>query len=87
MKDRRPRKLKKQLKKRYDKMIAAKILQTAMTTTMSAIQMALIGAKPIPRYETGGVAVKAVKALETVMDCAQSITSIMNSGPKNWREA
>lgn len=87
MKDRRPRKLKKQLKKRYASACAVRVAQCAMTTAMSAIQTAIVASKPIPKHDQAGLANKAIDTVKIAMDCANTVAGTLKSGPKNWREA
>lgn len=97
MKDRRPRKLKKTLKRRFAKVQVFRTVQVALTALGSAFQIARIQATPIPKADTllppelSRVQMTAIqKAKEVIsvsMNTAESISKIMNTGPKNWREA
>lgn len=87
MKDRRPRKLKKQLKKRYVRSIAFRTISTATISAVAAVQTASIMSRPIQKHDPFGKAAKLLNTVEVAMDCAEAISKIMNSGPKNWREA
>lgn len=82
MQDRRPRKLKKTLKRKFEKFQAFRTVQIAVTTMGSAYQMSVIASQPIDcaPYKTMATA-------QLAMTTAQSISKIMNTGPKNWREA
>lgn len=97
MKDRRPRKLKKLLKKRYRKAVALKTMQTALVTVGSAFQIAAI--QSIPNFNKGSLippdlarqpmspAERAIAVVNLTIDTEKWIAEIINSGPKNWREA
>lgn len=85
MKDRRPRKLKKTLKRRFEKVQALRTVQVAMVTMGSALQMAGITARP--NRTLADVPIKAIRAVQLAIDTKESISKIMNTGPKNWREA
>lgn len=89
MKDRRPRKLKKVLKRRFEKVQAMRTIQTAFVTLGSAMQMAAISSRPIPKFGDAIVspATKSLACAQLAMETAQKISEIMNTGPKNWREA
>jgi hypothetical protein len=87
MKDRRPRKLKKRLKRRYAAASAVRIVRCAMTTAVSLAQTAMIMSRPTQKHDPFGKAAKLLNTAEVAMDCAEAISQIMNSGPKNWREA
>lgn len=87
MKDRRPRKLKKQLKKRYDSAVALRIVRCALATEMGAVHTAIVASKPIPKHDQAGLANKAIGTVRIAMDSANTVAGILKSGPKNWREA
>lgn len=94
MKDRRPRKLKKRLKRRFEKVQALRTVQCALVSVGSAFQIAAVSARPIPSFLPDelkrGPMTAAEKALECAsiaIDTAESISKIWNTGPKNWREA
>jgi hypothetical protein len=81
MKDRRPRKLKKKLKVKYQAVIALKMVRTALTSAQSAFRVAMINSSfgtPMPE--------KALAILETIKDAAFSIQSIMSEKPTSWKE-
>lgn len=82
MKNRRPRKLKKQLKKRYAKAVALRIFQCALTTAGHAFQSAAVAAQiGQPMH------VKALQSASIAIDCSEALANIMKTGPQNWREA
>ena len=81
MEDRRPRKLKKKLKVKYQAVIALKMVRTAITSAQSAFRVATISSSfgtPMPE--------KALAILETVKDAAFSIQLIMSEKPTSWKE-
>lgn len=88
MKDRRPRKLKKVLKKRYQQSISLKIIQSALSSVFAAMQVNIIQSKPIPNSQEGYAhkAEKTLAIVDTVQNAALSITQIMSEKPTNWRE-
>jgi hypothetical protein len=88
MKDRRPRKLKKEMKHRYSKVIAARLGKCAIVAAMNAISVAIINSQP--NFAGGpvqSIAEKSLRIASTVLGTAEKVHEIMNSGPKNWREA
>lgn len=90
MKDRRPRKLKKKLKRKFENVQAVKTLHTALVTVGSAMQIAAIASRPIPKFVGEAIVSPVTKSLtcaQLAIETAQKISEIMNSGPKNWREA
>lgn len=86
MKDRRPRKIKKQLKKRYASAVALRMAQCALATRMGAVQTAIVASKHVPKHDQAGID-KALATVKIAMDCANAVAGILKSGPKNWREA
>ncbi len=85
MKNRVPRKKKKQAKKvkaRHDAMI---LVQTAISTIQGAMRAAMIASRPTPSYQPGGIAFKSASAAMNVLDTAESVIGIM-SEIKPWRE-
>lgn len=89
MKDRRPRKLKKALKRKFDAHQSFKVAQSALVSALSCAQIAVIASAPVSNIMTPGepVALKSLRCAQVVMETAQQIKNIMNTGPKNWREA
>lgn len=78
MKDRRPRKLKKKLKRKYNALFTLKTVRMAIC---SAFRVAMINSSfGTPKTE------KALAILETVKDAAFSIQSIMSEKPTTWKE-
>lgn len=86
MKDRRPRKLKKQLKARYVRAIAFRTVATATISAVAAVQTAMVASRPIRKHDPAGLADKAMATVKIAMDCANTVAGILKSGPKNWRE-
>lgn len=81
MKDRRPRKLKKVLKKKFERVTAGKILLTSLVTMGSAFQTAAISGMPgLEIHE------KALKIVDIVSTCANKISLIMSEKPTTWKE-
>lgn len=87
MKDRRPRKLKKKLKKQYASACAVRVAQCAITTAMSAIHTVIVASKPVSKHDQAGLANKVIGTVKIAMDCANTVAGTLKSGPKNWREA
>jgi len=89
VKDRRPRKRKKELKRKFEKVQASRMVMTALVTASSAFRLATIVAYPRIFNLPPSVfaAEKAIKTIEVTKECTEAIANIMNTGPKNWREA
>ncbi len=100
MKDRRPRKLKKELMRRFEKVQASKMVRTALVTMSSAFQCAVINSRPHPMpsmfegvtennplIHYTSTASKAIEVAKLAMNTAEAIANILNESPKNWREA
>jgi hypothetical protein len=86
MKDRRPRKLKKLAKKRKDKADALVMVKCAMTSVMSASQLAMVSASPILKENiVEGRIQKALRIVEIAKNSAEIIGKHM-SEIKPWRE-
>lgn len=87
MKDRRPRKLKKELKKRYAKTIALKLFKCAMVTAMNASAVACISSRPTWAAAPESGEDKSSVIVDVVVGVAEKIQEIMGESPKDWREA
>ena len=85
MKDRRPRKRKKELKRKFEKVQALRTVQVAVITMEAGLQIAAIAAVP-SRIPTDA-ALKGLRVAQTAIETQKSIAQVMNTGPKNWREA
>lgn len=87
MKDRRPRKLKKVLKKKFERVFATKMLQSALSSVFAATQLAHIQA--MPKEKGIDESIKATKALlitDLIKNSAFHIQSIMKEKPTKWQE-
>lgn len=82
MKQRLPRKYKKQVKKKLAAINASKVLRSAMASMMSAVQVAHITSYPMQTSP----AEKALSVAGLVVDTAKSISNIMSEKPNSWRD-
>lgn len=82
MKQRLPRKYKKQVKKKVAAMNASKVLRSAMASMMAATQLAMISSYPMQTSP----AEKAMSVAGLVVDTAKSISTIMSEKPNSWRD-
>lgn len=83
MKDRRPRKLKKQLKRKFERIIASKIAASALIKANGLSQCAKIQAYSVDGNQ---IPIKARAIAETVVNTATAIGNIWKEKPTNWRE-
>jgi len=86
MKDRRPRKLKKLLKKKFAKISAFKMIQAALSSVFAAAQLYAIRSKPIRKDDPNGKTEKALAITDVTLNAANSIQSIMSEKPTTWKE-
>lgn len=85
MKNRAPRKAKKQAKKlksKHDSVIMAK---TALSTALGAIQLASIASQPNPTFNPAWPAMKAISITQHCLTQAEVIKNIL-SEIKPWQE-
>lgn len=86
MKNRLPRKRKKQVKKVVARKTASKMAMCAVVAAQSYAQTAIISAIPVYSFAAVGVADKALRVIETVINTAYSVKQIMSEPPNSWRE-
>lgn len=85
MKNRAPRKAKKQAKKLKAKNDNTVRVKAMLSAAMHAIQLAHISSRPTPTFDSGTVASKALAVVDVTIDAANSMQSIM-SEIKPWQE-
>jgi hypothetical protein len=80
MKQRLPRKHKKQVKKKVNALIVSRTVQSAIVSASSMAQLACISATP------NSIGEKALATVGIVHDTASKIVQIMSEKPNHWRD-
>lgn len=88
MKQRLPRKHKKQVKKLVAAKSTLKMAMASLVSFQSYIEVATISAQPIPMHTqpSSFISERALKAAETVANAAQAISKILSDKPNSWRD-